>query len=90
MDGVYFITTKFRVSDIANAGISYGQGADTDRVDSPNFVWFETNQYRNGSVNTRISHFNSGSEIGLVYYYDNNYDGELTYANMTVQLLYPD
>lgn len=50
---------------------SYGQGADISNVDSAHFSWFQTNIYRNGSLNVRTSHFNASETIMMIAYADN-------------------
>lgn len=69
--GLYMIVTKMRIGDEADPDKSYGQGAHTSVGDSPYFMWFSTNASgRQGSLNTRISHFNVGDHIQMLYYSD--------------------
>lgn len=76
--GIYLIVTKFRLEDGETANVSYGQGAGTTEDDGSHFAWFQTNptaingNTRNGSINTRINSFNTGEQIRMYAYIDND------------------
>ncbi|MDB6023418.1 MAG: hypothetical protein JWQ04_3275, partial [Pedosphaera sp.] len=97
-NGVYMVTTKLRFADTLGStltSVGYGQGADTSNADSPSFQWFVTanasasSANRNGSLNSRVSHFNAGDQIREFTYVDGS---TLTNnaASMTIMLIYKD
>jgi hypothetical protein len=105
VSGVYRITTKIRVADDFfdeeeeqflswTAGTSYGQGGDIAQGDSPTFIWWQVNKYRNGAINQRISHFDATNRIMMITYSDIDlaHDSDLIASDgsMTIELLYAD
>lgn len=68
--------------------VSYGHGAGTTEGDSPTFKWFQTADYRNGSFNMRISHFDQGDRIKMFTYADSSIAA--SDGSMNIELLYAD
>ena len=67
--GYYWVATKLRPADNIGAGISYGLGANTNNnVDDYWFLWTQTNNTRNGSINYRLIYLTTGQPINMYAY----------------------